>query len=185
MEFEGGFPTALCPGRSGDLIISQGKRIASTGNSPRDTKTVCAQPVLAQLLQSRHKRHRPRSDPRSAAGKRKLPSLRDDERNLASIKSLQRVTSALLAALRCYAVLILGMLVENVLNDHLDADVLQIGIGRYVARVVAEGQVEAVPGRLQIVVPTIKARIRTAGRRAERRRRAEITVDVCRCGCVW
>src|SRR4051794_30649255 len=68
------------------------------------------------------------------------------------------------------------MLARNVLNDHLDTDVLQIGIGRRIARVIAQGKVKGVPGRLNIRVVMDETWERPAGKRSPCRRALEVHI---------
>src|SRR5262245_53797548 len=72
------------------------------------------------------------------------------------------------------------MLIEYVLNDQLDADILQIVVRRLIARVVTERQIEAIEGRQQVVVPAVEARERSTCRGPKRCRRTEIAIDVRR-----
>ena len=60
------------------------------------------------------------------------------------------------------------MLAHQVLDDQLNANVLQIGVGGRIAGVVPEGQIERVPSRLHIRIIVDQARERSARKRAAR-----------------
>src|SRR5262249_50408470 len=72
------------------------------------------------------------------------------------------------------------LLIQDVLDNQIDADMLQIIIGGILTRVITERKIEGIPGRLKVVVVLDEAGERPTRLRACRRGQAEISVDVRR-----
>ena len=81
-----------------------------------------------------------------------LPLLGDDDRDLPPDIAHQRIAGARTTGDSGALEEESGMLVQDVLDHQLDADVSQILVGRHIQRVVPEGQIERVVGRYEVAV---------------------------------
>ena len=82
----------------------------------------------------------------------RLPGLGQDERDGPPLIALQNIERHGITGVAADPVFEGRVLIHDVLHHKLDADMLQIIIGRIVARVVPRRQIEGVIGRLEIGV---------------------------------
>src|ERR1051326_7310277 len=92
-----------------------------------------------------------------------LPGLGEDERDRPAIVWFQDVHRRGVTAARTDAVFERRMLIHQVRNNQLDTQVLQVVVGRGIARIIANRQIEGQPRGLDVGVASDQARECTTG----------------------